>query len=270
MRIPKAEPPLGAAASAAPPQPRQEQEGPEPGRDGAAHPSCPRAQRPQPAPGTGTAHRPKGLWSISGAQGTLPAPHGTAGSSPGAGEESSGKASPREARCPLMSMNHRHALQIPVNEMSNTHHSKPRAGGGERTSAAEPSPLSPDSTIHIYGKGGERKEYIFRGLYNSSFAHRSLSLSHPPSPCTPRWLLHFPQPHKPLCHQHSQQKRRVWQCTSAPGAGHKDTLSPHSVPTSLWRQPPLHQLHSEPTANTESTRHQPKICNSTPGMPLPP
>lgn len=56
-----------------------------------------------------------------------------------------------------------------------------RAGGGERTSAAEPSPLSPDSTIHIYGKGGERKEYIFRGLYNSSFAHQSLSFPSPPA-----------------------------------------------------------------------------------------
>lgn len=74
-------------------------------------------------------------------------------------------------------------LKIPVNEMSNTHHTKPQPPGPAEESAhlpAEPSPLSPDSTIHIYGKGGERKEYIFRGLYNSSFAHQSLSFPSPP------------------------------------------------------------------------------------------
>lgn len=94
-----------------------------------------------------------------------------------------------------MSMNHRHTLKIPVNEMSNTHHPKPRPPGPAEESAhlpAEPSPLSPNSTIHIYGKGGERKEYIFRGLYNSSFAHQSLSF---PSPASLRDSSYFLHPH---------------------------------------------------------------------------
>lgn len=79
-------------------------------------------------------------------------------------------------------MNHRHALKIPVNEMSNTYPSKtqtPRPADRSAHLPAEPSPLNPDSTSHIYGKGGERKEYIFRGLYNSSFAHQSLSFPIP-------------------------------------------------------------------------------------------
>lgn len=92
-----------------------------------------------------------------------------------------------------MSVNHRHPLKIPVNEMSNTHRTKPQPRGPAEESShlpAEPSPLSPDSTIHIYGKGGERKEYIFRGLYNSSFAHRSLSFPSPPSPGDGSYFLH--------------------------------------------------------------------------------
>lgn len=92
-----------------------------------------------------------------------------------------------------MSVNHRHALTIPVNEMSNTHHSKAQAPGPAEESAhlpAEPSPLSPDSTIHIYGKGGERKEYIFRGLYNSSFAHQSLFPIPPSSSEDGSYFLH--------------------------------------------------------------------------------
>lgn len=126
-----------------------------------------------------------------------------------------------------------------------------RAGGGERTSAAEPSPLSPDSTIHIYGKGGERKEYIFRGLYNSSFAHRSLSF--PSTPALRDGSYTFLSL-TPLCCQHSQQKRRVWQCRCTPGLGHKDILSPHSIPTSLERQPPLNEFNSELMANTTAPK----------------
>lgn len=164
-------------------------------------PTAPRQERPRghagakrtPVPAPSPSITPpggdqRGLWlhSTLGARGPSPlgAWHSWELSAGPERRTRSSKASPGEARRPLMSMNHRHTLKIPVNEMSNTHHPKPRPPGPAEESAhlpAEPSPLSPNSTIHIYGKGGERKEYIFRGLYNSSFAHQSLSFPSPAS-----------------------------------------------------------------------------------------
>lgn len=213
------------AASQCPPQPPAgEAQRP---RRGQAHPSA-RTQPLTTPPGGDQ----RGLWlhSTLGARGPSPlgARHSWELSAGPERRTRSSKASPGEARCPLMSMNHRHTLKIPVNEMSNTHHPKPRPPGPAEESAhlpAEPSPLSPNSTIHIYGKGGERKEYIFRGLYNSSFAHQSLSF---PSPASLRdsSLLSSPP------HQHFQQKRRVRRrCT--PRQGQEKTPPPHNTPQVL-------------------------------------
>lgn len=165
-----------------------------------------------------------------------------------------------------MSMNHRHALKIPVNEMSNTYPSKtqtPRPADRSAHLPAEPSPLNPDSTSHIYGKGGERKEYIFRGLYNSSFAHQSLSS---PSPFSRRglWLSSPSSPHLIIVSFASNKRKGSgWQ--TCPYRGHQ-TVPSHN---------PLHPLQL-PLGTTTSRkfsseytakRRAPKTCSySTPGM----
>lgn len=184
------------AASECPPGAAPSRRGPEATPD-EAHPSC-LHPRPPPLQERERTREASGSTAPSRARGPSQLP--VLGSSAQlevlhrAGEEdASTKASPGEARCPLMSMNHRHALKIPVNEMSNTHHTKPQPPGPAEESThlpAEPSPLSPDSTLHIYGKGGERKEYIFRGLYNSSFAHQRLSFPSPPSLRDGSYFLH--------------------------------------------------------------------------------
>lgn len=164
-----------------------------------------------------------------------------------------------------MSMNHRHALKIPVNEMSNTYHSKtqtPRPADRSAHLPAEPSPLNPDSTSHIYGKGGERKEYIFRGLYNSSFAHQSLSS---PSPFSRRGLL-LSSPSSPhliiISFASNKRKGSGWQ--TCPYHGHKchpiTRMHPLQLPLGTTTSC---KFSSEYTAK----RRAPKICSySTPGM----
>lgn len=148
----------------------------------------------------------------------------------------------------MMSMNHRHSLKIPVNEMSNTHHTNPQAAGpAEESAHLQQSPLlsaliQQSTFMARVGRG----KNTFSEDYTTHHLLIRVSLSHPP--------LHFEMALAfltlaQLCHQQLQQKRRLWQCRCTPGPGHKDSLSPHNVPTSPWGQPPLHELNPELTAN---------------------
>lgn len=137
--------------------------------------------------------------------------------------------------------------------MSNTHHTNPQAAGpAEESAHLQQSPLlsaliQQSTFMARVGRG----KNTFSEDYTTHHLLIRVSLSHPP--------LHFEMALTfltltRLCHQYFQQKRRVWQCRSTPGPGHKDTLSLHNIPTSLWGQPALNELNSELMANTTAPK----------------
>lgn len=137
--------------------------------------------------------------------------------------------------------------------MSNTHHTNPQAPGpAEESTHLQQSPLlsaliQQSTFMARVGRG----KNTFSEDYTTHHLLISLSLSHPP--------LHFEMALTlltltPLCHQHVQQKRRLWQRRCTPGAGHKDNLSPRNVPTSLSAPPPLTGFNSELTATMRAPK----------------
>lgn len=141
--------------------------------------------------------------------------------------------------------------------MSNTHHTNPQAAGlAEESAHLQQSPLlsaliQQSTFMARVGRG----KNTFSEDYTTHHLLIRVSPSHPP--------LHLEMALTFLtltlrCHQHFQQKRRVWQCRCTPGPGHKDTVTLHSIPASLWGQPAPNESNSELTANTRAPNTYPR------------